>query len=603
MSVVVYDSQPISDPNSEFISELGQGKAAVVNLVRDSGTEKKYAEKVFKTKRGCSSFFRDIIYSLCFQAPFPYGSKESATKAALYRRKVLRELSEFWFGVPQVADAIYTRWDRQTRSYVLGTEYIEGRGPRPGQFDPHRFRSSVLKYTSCLLKAVIKHDTKRATSQDWEIDEAATMLDKLKDRFHQAGFVGSEWQVDKSLSIPTNNLLKDRNSRWILVDVESGMPALALLRYLWPAIKMGSVPLFDDVDFVKLHKYLEENELGLIAKLGEKRFLDLAYYVKQLEYYTRMWKSSEMAVFRHRGRIFTDSQLRSRIKRETVENWCMTGRVSAGRSKILLRSNLLFSSYAGFYLLKSLSLGLITVVRSIIGMILDALLGVVFAIRIVFGAFFNEEYLRHMATSHVDSEVDTWHKSGRLTDAEAYELRRDMESPEVIEYLKGFTIHVVLKLADPPFVGNLFIVWLAIYYELPQLLGSVFISSALRTGYTCYRALRNWGKGISYRNALLVGLLPQVGVLAYSVQMASVQPRLSRFLALRQASKFGSKVPLFGGTDSRIEHFCMKLAEVAASFQNELAFSTEQLISLLLKRREPTAVRNTPGVGAGAGEN
>ncbi|UCG83379.1 MAG: hypothetical protein JSW38_00715 [Dehalococcoidia bacterium] len=602
MATVVHGSRSTSDTNLEFMTELGRGKAAVVHLVRDVSSEKKYAEKIFKTKRSFSSLFRDVIYSICFQAPFPYGSKESATKAAMYRRKALRYLTEFWFGIPQVADVIYTRWDEQTGSYVLGTEYIEGRGPRPGQFDPRLFRNLVLKYSSLLLKAVTRRDIKRASSQDWEIDEAAAVLDELKDRFHRAGFIGSEWQVDKSLSIPTSNLRKDENGRWILIDAESGMPALASFRYLWPSIKMGKVPLFDDVDFVKLHKYLEENEVDFIAALGETRFLDLAYNVQQLEYYTRMWKSSEPAVFRHRSRIVTDSQLRSRIKRETVENWHRTGRISAERAQTLLRSNLLFSVYLGFYVLTGLFSGLITVVQSIAGMVLNALLGVVTAVRLVFGAFFHEEYLRNMAVSYVDVEVDSWHKSGRLTDAEAYEIRRDMESPEVMEYLKGFTIHVVLKLADPPFVGNFFIVWLAIYYELPQLLGTVFISSALRTIYTCYRALRNWGKGISYRNALLIGMLPQVGVLAYSMQMASVQPRLSRFLALRQAAKFGSKVPLFGGMDSRIEHLCMKVADVGASLQYELADFMEQLMSHLTKRRERSSARETAGVSAGTEE-
>jgi hypothetical protein len=601
MATIVHDGQSTSDTNVKFITELGRGKAAVVHLVRDVSSDKKYAEKIFRTKRSLSSLFRDVIYGICFQAPFPYGSKESATKAAMYRRKVLRYLTDFWFGVPLVADVIYTRWDERTSSYVLGTEYIEGRGPRPGQFDPRLFRNLVLKYFSILLKGITGREIKRDLSQNWEIDEAAAVLDELKDRFHQAGFIGSEWQVDKSLSIPTSNLRKDEHGRWILIDVESGMPALASTRYLWSSIKMGKVPLFDDVDFVKLHKYLEENETDLINALGETRFLDLTYNVRQLEYYTRMWKSSELAVFRHGSRIITDSQLREGIKRETVENWHRMGLISTERAQSLLRSNLLIGLYLGFYVLRGLLLGSITVVQSIAKMILNALLGVVTGVRLVFGAFFHEEYLRNMAVSYVDGEVDSWHKSGRLTDAEAYEIRRGMESPEVLEYVKGFTIHVVLKLVDPPFVGNLFIVWLAIYYELPQLLGSVFISSALRTIYTCYRALRNWGKGISYRNALLVGMLPQVGVLAYSVQMAGVQPRLSRFLALRQAAKFGSKVPLFGGTDSRIEHFCMKVADIGASLQNELAVSMEQLISLLIRRRESSTVTKTPGVKAGAG--
>ncbi len=589
------------DPNWESITELGQGKAAVVNLVKDTNTGIKYAEKVFKSKRGFSKIFRDVIYFLSFQAPFPYGTSESATRAAFYRRKVVRDLTEFWYGIPLVADAIYTRWDTHTKSYVLGTEYIDGCGPKPGQFDPHLFRNLARKYLYLLVKAITKRDIKRARLHEWEIEKVTTVLDGLRDKFHRAGFIGLEWQVDKRLSISTSNVLKDKSDRWMLIDMESGMPALVLPRYIWLSIKTGKFPLFDDVDFTKLHEYLEINRVDIINEFGETRFQHLLANIQQLEYYTKRWKSSELAVFRHRSRVITDSQLISTIRSDTVENWYRTGRISAKTGNILLSSYLLFSLYVDFYLIKRTSLGLVTVILSITGVIRNALFGIYTAVRLIFSAFIKEEYLRYMALSYVSSEVDDWQKSGRLTESEAQELRRDMRSPEVVEYLKGFTIHVTLKLIDLPFVGNLVIVWLAIYYEIPQLLGSVFISSALRTIYTCYRAVRNWGKGISYRNALLVGMLPQVGVLAYSMQMASVHPRLSRFLALRQASKFGSKIPLFGGTDSRIEHLCMKIADIVTSLQYEIAGFTSKLVSPFVKRHVSSAVRKASRVATGTG--
>ena len=601
MATVTEQHPSKDDSNLESITELGQGKAAVVNLVMDSSTGRKYAEKVFKSGRSFSRIFRDVIYFCCFQAPFPYGTNESATRAAFYRRKVLRDLTEFWFGIPLVADAIYTRWDVASKCYVLGTKYVDGYGPKPGQFDPHLFRNIILKYLYLLLKVITRRNIKQIRLHEWEIEKVASKLDDLRDKFHQAGFIGSEWQVDKRLSISTSNLLKDKNGRWMLIDMESGMPALVLPRYIWLALKTGKFPLFDDTDFAKLYRYLEMNRADLIVDLGEDRFQHLLENAQQLEYYSEKWKSSELAVFRHRTRVVTDPQLMSRIRANTVENWYRKGKISAKMGNILQNSYLLFILYLAFCLLKDMSLGFVSVIQSTLKFILNAVLGLYTAVRLILSAFIKEEYLRYMAMSFVNNEVDSWEKSGRLTQREANELRRDMQSPDVVEYLKGFTIHVTLKLIDLPFVGNLFIVWLAIYYEIPQLLGSVFISSALRTLYTLYRAIRNWGKGISYRNALLVGMLPQVGVLAYPMQMTSVQPRLSRFLALQQASKFGSKIPLFGGTDSRIEHLCMRLADIVASVQYEIAYLPNRLVSLLINRNFTSAARKASRIATGTG--
>ncbi len=80
----------------EFVSKLGHGRAAEVYLVRDTMTGELCAEKLFSAKRSFSELGRDVIYWACFQAPFPYHTKESAIRASLYRRKVLLDLTEFW---------------------------------------------------------------------------------------------------------------------------------------------------------------------------------------------------------------------------------------------------------------------------------------------------------------------------------------------------------------------------------------------------------------------------------------------------------------------------------------------------------------------------
>ena len=127
------------DVSIESLACLGKGRAAEVRLVRHIETGRTYAEKLFGSSRSLPEMGRNAIHMACFQAPFPYNSKENAIRAALYRRKVLRDLTQFWFGTPMIADAHYTRWDESAKGYVLGTEYVNGRGPKPGEFDPRKY--------------------------------------------------------------------------------------------------------------------------------------------------------------------------------------------------------------------------------------------------------------------------------------------------------------------------------------------------------------------------------------------------------------------------------------------------------------------------------
>ena len=147
---------PFKEPqNPEFVSYLGGGRAAEVHLVRDVATGELYAEKLFQAKQSLSEMGRDLIYLACFQAPFPYHTKKHAIEASKYRRNVLKDLTEFWFGKPLVADAYYTRWDEKAQGYILGTEYIRGRGPKPGEFDSHILRRFLKNYPLRFLNRLV----------------------------------------------------------------------------------------------------------------------------------------------------------------------------------------------------------------------------------------------------------------------------------------------------------------------------------------------------------------------------------------------------------------------------------------------------------------
>lgn len=571
----------ISELDLETVTILGSGRAAEVRLVRDTVSGQVYAEKAFKRNNGLSRLGRDILYRACFQAPHPYGTRTSALRAALQRRKVHRDLTQFWFGAPLIADGLYTRWDTDQGCLMLGTEYIAGRGPRPGELDPHRFRKIVNSLTTRIRHPRARSPRSHGKSPPWEIDEATAVLDRLRARFNEAGFVGSQWQVDKTLSVPTSNLRRDRAGRWMLVDVESAFPALLLPRYIRQGFGLGAFPLFDDVDFPKLRRYLRKNQVQLQARLSEEQVHRLYRSIDLLQQHTEEWKESEPALFTHRHRLFLDRALWRAVRSGYVEHWHIGGRVPAEKAEQLRSSWFRFVLYLGFDSCRSLLAGLFAAGKGMYPLIVAILRAIGITLRLLYSAVFDEAYLRRFAESRVSERIKAWEKLERLTPQESDQLRQCLDSPAVGEYLKGFVVHLGLQLIEPPFIGTSVYALLAILLEEPELLSLIFLSPAMRTSYTVYRMVRNRDKRIKYYTALLWGAIPVVGILAYPLQMSTAHPDLSAFLARWQLSHFSSRLVLFGGTDSRVEHFSIKVADTASSIHYEVIDLPHTVTSLL----------------------
>jgi len=397
------------------------------------------------------------------------------------------------------------------------------------------------------------------------------------------------------VSASTRNLLKNGNGDWILLDLESGFPALPLPGYIWPSIGSGSMPLFDDIDFTRLHSYLDDCRAQLAALLGLERTQRLYEYVAQLEYHTREWKASEPAILRHKHRLITDSKLRSSIRRGLIEYWLRSGKISAEKADQLQDSSLALLAYYGFDLVRGICSGFSTAARSVKNLSVSIAKGAAKALRVSYSAFFDEEYLREFAKTHVTHQIDSWHKSGRLTEREANEFRQNMESPDAAEYMQGFVAHLSLQALAPPLLGEVALVWLAVYLGSPAPLAGLLISPVLRTAYTLYRKVRTRGMGISYFYAFTVGAIPHVGVGAYLAQMFLTCPNLSLFLARYQAARVGSVVPLLGGENSRIEHFSIRAVDMLASIQYELISITDGIRAMPVVPRALHRIRCSVG--------
>ncbi len=285
-------------------------------------------------------------------------------------------------------------------------------------------------------------------------------------------------------------------------------------------------------------------------------------YVEKMEFHTLGWKSSEAAVFTHKHRLITDSQLRSKVRKGYAEHWEKTGRISKEKAAAIEKSGPRFCGYLAFDLSRSAVLGAKVTVRSMGSFIKTFGQSVILALRLVWSAFFNDRFIREFTENYVDEKIDDWKNSQRLNDEEVANLRERVSSPAMAEYLKGFMAHLGLNFLEPPFVANFVAIFLAAILDQPAIILVLFMGPILRTLYTLSRMVCNRGKGIPYSTAFIAGAVPKLGTMAYLIQMSTAHPNLSRFLARWQLSNVGCHVPLFGGPDSRLEHASIKSADM-----------------------------------------
>jgi hypothetical protein len=167
-------------------------------------------------------------------------------------------------------------------------------------------------------------------------------------------------------------------------------------------------------------------------------------------------------------------------------------------------------------------------------------------------------------------------------------MRRRVEDGSMQEYVRGFGLHVGLKFFEPVTSGIKVIgtawflrIFIQHYPELnPRgeltlgLLGAfvgTFLHNPLpvilmvntsvwRTLITLWRMLGSARRHISYKVALVVGMIPAFGSLAYPMQMYWKCPELSTFLIRYVLSLAARGVPIYGGKYTRTEIWLVRFA-------------------------------------------
>jgi hypothetical protein len=597
---------------------LGHGRAAQARLVQltlADGQQMVAVEKVFRP-----ALLTRFIYRVAFQAPFAYQSNQHAILACFYRRRVAGAIVEATGLDARVAEPLYVRWDAEAEAFVLGSEFIRGRGIVPQPTDSHTMRR--------WLAAWIGKEDECPARPDEEIHGLLDLMTRLEHTFRSCGLEGTGWQVCKRALVSTANLLRTREG-YTVVDLESGIPAVLVPTYLIGGLRLGAVPPFDDVDADMLREWLDSREGRLINQLGRKRYEQLRGDAERLIEHTAAWKHGEPALGRNKWRVF-GRECREQFKQRCLDTWrrrdiideesatkIRPGRRifsrmtfwlglvpgAAGRFMQRLWANRPYRgkvrqflsdatfrrsavrSFVGRYTNRWREAGRIARTREFGGITLRFLINGLLAsltpaglhrwfsdrvhrrnvltrmMLICVSARFQGEYGRYL----IRTCIRQWENAGRLTPIEAMHLRRQLECSDMDEYVRCFGMHMGLKLLLPLLLplkvggGAAFIASGNLWF-----LFILFLMPACRTAITLWRMLLRKRPAVDYLDALLVGTLPTIGSLAYPVQMYSKYRELSAFLLRDSAARMGRWVPIYGGKDSRIEIWAIKMVNYVA---------------------------------------
>lgn len=607
------------------IRTLGHGRAARAQLVEATMTDgcvRTCVEKVF-----APGLLTRVIYRLSFQAPFAYQSNEDAIRTCFFRRRVAAAVIAATDTDAEIAQPLYVRFDESEKAWVLAADWIDGRGIKPAPTDASRIKR--------WFDRVIGRGKSEVQQPTSEIDQLVELMTRLEETLGQSGLVGSGWQVAPRALVSTANLLR-REDRYTIIDLESGIPAVLVPQYILQGLRRATLPPFDDLDPKMLRRWFAENERLLTFRIGPDGVAQLGKDLDALIEHSTRWKTSEMAVFRRPWRHLTRAGRRD-YQAGCIRRWEQDGVIDAATAESLSRQPLkaraiwwagmapskigrFFSRMIGNHDYRARAIALLgdraarqarfqkSIARNRDRWIESGRLSETAEVsktsffvhwflqfvtpRVVHRLTVDREarrqcrirtslllssprYQSYFGGQRVEAAIERWQDNHRISAEEAASLREELCGNEVLAYTRGFGMHLALKTLAPVIlpakVGGVaaFIASGNLWFLLPM-----FATPFLRTCVTLWSLWTTRHQQIAHGEALVTGLLPVVGSVAFPLQMFSARPSLSSFLIRDAASKLGRRVPVYGGADSRTELAMIRatdlLIEVMQSIANRL---------------------------------
>lgn len=513
---------------------IGKGRSGTVYRSSDNRGNI-LAIKVFSGSDSLTKFVNYVLTG----APNPYSWNEHAVQCAHLRREILTVLIPGWFGPHlKIARSYGTAWNNEFKAYEIVTEFITGR------------------------QVSLHHPFSSETEGEYD-DLCRQVMEPLQKKLIASGFDGLVWQAGKGNPVALNNFLLDQEGNWVWIDAESGVPAifplnpLSLLFFYIPKAFKYRHLLFDDVNTGKLHRYVDENQ----DQFKEEEFIRLKEAIRQLEKQQDEWWSIGRA-------------------RKSITYKLKKGKITESQANWYNRHIMLWygKELAGF-----LKNGLISMVVKLPLWIIRKLMSINLweIIKNIYKFLFTREYRKYSIEKYLNKRINEWEKRGQLNPGQADFLRDQAKHESASPYLADFIIVLGLK----PVTQVIELVVLPSLYAT-GLISIGFLAVGAALGGSIYRTIYTLGKMLyeqfrfpeSERHprmiALVLGLIPTVGNAAYPIQMIySVTTRkkeLAEFLTYDLASNIGERIPVWGGRDTKTEHFFNRIPDFVIKKRDDL---------------------------------
>ncbi len=499
---------------------IGKGRSAKVYLSY-SGNEG------IATKTFTGEPVSKLILFILTGSANPYTWCEDAIQCAIIRRRLLSALCQIWFEDKlRLPKTFGYRWNADHKAFEIDAEFIPGK--HAPLFNP--LHINQVNYMSELKNEI---------------------MTPLKDKLIESGFDGLVWQAGKGNPVAVSNFMvlnnEDGTRQWVWIDLESGLPALfamnplsTLFYYIPKCIKHRDW-LFDHVDSAKLANYLAKHKDDFTSKLGKTSYQNLCNDAGLLSKTQKNWTH----LTRHQKSLY----------------------YAASQNKITEELKLYYEHKPLSWFLKNS----ITFIKSALKTIKESVIkffNTIYNFR--YKKFFKRLYLYFSSAKYrwrltrwyLKKEIDKWHSRKLFTDSDSKFLKAELEKDDKSSYLTDFSIHIGIK----PFVKifSFIIMPLLIASGIFSLQnGAIIILASGPVARTLYTLWRMSHSLISSKPhfpiiALIVGLFPVIGNLAYPAELiyqsTTSKNKVSKFIIYSFSAKIGSKIPIWGGKDSEIEH-------------------------------------------------
>ncbi|WP_316436254.1 hypothetical protein [Leptolyngbya sp. NK1-12] len=508
---------------------LGAGRSGQVYLVESNDIA--IARKIFQ-----SDGLTKLVHYVFFGVPNSYIWNEGAIRCAYYRRKLLAELVQFWFGDRlRVADAIATAWNESFKAYQLDTEYVQGRSIALCQPFTYRRRRELPVLTRQIMRP-------------------------LQQRLMEAGFDGLVWQAGKGNPVALNNFLLTNvepsqindiyNYQFVWIDLESGVPALfplnilTLFSFYIPKAIQYRHALFDDVDICRLKRYIANHRDAIIEQLGQQRYEAIAENIAHLAQHQRDWKTTKGI-------------------EQSIQYQLKKGKLTPQQADWYANHPMQWYGRELFRVAKKVGYKLTTLPVILLTKLLNKLKQIQYrqVLLNTWKALTSQRYRLTMVRNSIQERVKIWKDRKQLTDEEADFLSQRLQQERSSSYLVDLSVYLAIKVIILLFEISVLplLFGMGVINEVAFGLFFVIDGPILRSIYTLYRMIQAVIAGFEIPwVAFLIGLIPFIGNVAYACQViystAGKKAKVARFIVYDTFTRLGTKIPIWGGADTFTEH-------------------------------------------------